>query len=100
MIIHKLIASSIAYPKLFILSPNIRIEKAERAKTGKHIYEFSQFDFEIRNASSKDVMKLVENTIYNLVESLHKDMKEDYARTKASASVVSLCSLVRSAKAV
>ena len=37
MIIHKLIASSIAYPKLFILSPNIRIEKAERAKTGMHI---------------------------------------------------------------
>jgi asparaginyl-tRNA synthetase len=77
MIIHKLIASSIAYPKLFILSPNIRIEKAERAKTGKHIYEFSQLDFEIRNASSKDVMKLVENAIYNLVESLHKDMKEE-----------------------
>ena len=30
MIIHKLVAASTAYPKLFILSPNIRIEKAER----------------------------------------------------------------------
>ena len=77
MIIHKLIASSIAYPKLFILSPNIRIEKAERAKTGMHIYEFSQLDFEIRDALSKDVMNLVENVIYNLIESLHEDMKEE-----------------------
>jgi asparaginyl-tRNA synthetase len=77
MIIHKLIAASFAYPKLFILSPNIRIEKAERAKTGMHIYEFSQLDFEIRDASSKDIMNLVESSIENLVESLHKDMKEE-----------------------
>ena len=56
MIIHKLVASSTAYPKLFILSPNIRIEKAERAKTGKHTYEFTQLDFEARDATSKDII--------------------------------------------
>ena len=77
MIIHKIIASSIAYPKLFILSPNIRIEKPERAKTGMHIYEFSQLDFEIREASSKDVMNLVEKAIHGLMENLQKDMKEE-----------------------
>ncbi|TRO46702.1 asparagine synthetase [Candidatus Bathyarchaeota archaeon] len=77
MIIHKLIASSLAYPKLFILSPNIRIEKPERAKTGKHIYEFTQLDFEARDTSSKDVMKLVEKVISNLLTSLKKDMKTE-----------------------
>jgi len=77
MIIHKLIAASFAYPKLFILSPNIRIEKADRAKTGKHIYEFTQFDFEARNTSSKDVRSLVEDVICNLVASLKRDMKEE-----------------------
>jgi len=77
MIIHKLIASSLAYPKLFILSPNIRIEKAERAKTGKHIYEFTQLDFEARNTSSKDIMKLVEKVICNLLTNLKKDMKAE-----------------------
>jgi len=77
MIIHKLIASSLAYPKLFILSPNIRIEKAERAKTGKHIYEFTQLDFEARDASSKDVMSLVEDVICGLVKSLKCDMKDE-----------------------
>jgi asparaginyl-tRNA synthetase len=77
MIIHKLIAASFAYPKLFILSPNIRIEKADRAKTGKHIYEFTQLDFEARDASSKYVMSLVEDVICNLVTSLKRDMKDE-----------------------
>ena len=77
MIIHKLIASSLAYPKLFILSPNIRIEKAERAKTGKHIYEFTQLDFEARDATTKDVMTLVETVICNLLTSMKQDMKDE-----------------------
>jgi asparaginyl-tRNA synthetase len=75
MIIHKLVASSTAYPKLFILSPNIRIEKAERAKTGKHIYEFTQLDFEVRDASSKEIFEMVEEAIVTLVKDLKKDMK-------------------------
>ena len=77
MIIHKLVASSTAYPKLFILSPNIRIEKAERAKTGRHIYEFTQLDFEIRDASSKDVLALVEEALSTLVKELKRDMKSE-----------------------
>ena len=75
MIIHKLVASSTAYPKLFILSPNIRIEKAERAKTGKHIYEFTQLDFEVRDASSREIFEMVEEAIVTLVKDLKKDMK-------------------------
>jgi len=77
MIIHKLVASSTAYPKLFILSPNIRIEKAERAKTGRHIYEFTQLDFEALNASSKDIFTIVEAAIVTLVKDLKKDMKSE-----------------------
>ncbi len=77
MIIHKLVAASTAYPKLFILSPNIRIEKAERAKTGRHIYEFTQLDFEMVDASSKDVFVLVEEAICTLVKDLKKDMKTE-----------------------
>ena len=77
MIIHKLVAASTAYPKLFILSPNIRIEKAERAKTGKHIYEFTQLDFEARDATSKDILALVEEAICTLVKDLKRDMKSE-----------------------
>ena len=77
MIIHKLVASSLAYPKLFILSPNIRIEKGERASTGKHIYEFTQLDFESRDAESKDIFALVEDAVVSLVSEMKRDMKDD-----------------------
>lgn len=77
MIIHKLVAASLVYPKLFILSPNIRIEKGERAKTGKHIYEFNQLDFEVRDATSKEIFALIEDAILDLVKSIKRDMKDD-----------------------
>jgi asparaginyl-tRNA synthetase len=77
MIIHKLIASSLAYPKLFILSPNIRIEKADRACTGLHVYEFTQLDFEARNALPKDVYSLVEDAICELLKSIKKDLHKE-----------------------
>ena len=77
MIIHKLVAASTAYPKLFILSPNIRIEKAERAKTGKHIYEFTQLDFEAQGATSKDILTLIEEAIITLVNDLKDEMKNE-----------------------
>jgi len=77
MIIHKLVAASTAYPKLFILSPNIRIEKAERAKTGRHIYEFTQLDFEVRGATSKEIFALVEEVIETLVKDLKREMKDE-----------------------
>jgi asparaginyl-tRNA synthetase len=77
MIIHKLVAASLAYPKLFILSPNIRIEKGERAQTGKHIYEFTQLDFEARDTASKEILSLVEDALYALVKSLKRDMKAE-----------------------
>ncbi len=77
MIVHKLVSSSLIYPKLFILSPNIRIEKAERAITGKHIYEFTQLDFEMQGATSKDVFTFVEKALKILIKSIKKDLKNE-----------------------
>jgi len=77
MIIHKMVACSLAYPKLFLLSPNIRIEKRERASTGVHTYEFTQFDFEVRGASSKEIRRLVEDALVGLVRTLRRTAGED-----------------------
>ena len=79
MIVHKMVACSLALPKLFILSPNVRIEKGERAVTGMHAYEFTQLDFEMRNATSTDVMNLVERALVSLVHSLEESMKDELA---------------------
>ena len=77
MIIHKLVACSLAYPKLFIWSPNIRIEKRERAYTGIHLYEFTQLDFEVRNASSRDIMNYVEEKLCGLLRYLKDQLKDE-----------------------
>lgn len=70
MIIHKLVACSTAYPKLFVLSPNVRIERRERKSTGWHAYEFTQLDFEVRDAGFEDVRRLVEDVVVGLVDHL------------------------------
>ncbi len=70
MIVHKIVACSLVYEKIFVLSPNVRIERRERAKTGRHLYEFTQLDFESRNAGSKQIMDLVENAMVHLKNKL------------------------------
>jgi asparaginyl-tRNA synthetase len=77
MIVHKLVACSLAYPKLFTLSPNIRIEKRERASTGMHIYEFTQLDFEVRDGTSAGIRGLVEELLCGLISGLKGDMAEE-----------------------
>ena len=77
MIIHKMVACSLAYPKLFTLSPNVRIERRERSNTGKHAYEFTQLDFEVRNASSTEIRSFVEELVRGLVLSLKRHMRTE-----------------------
>jgi asparaginyl-tRNA synthetase len=77
MIIHKMVACSLAYPKLFILSPNVRVERRERGATGIHTYEFSQLDFEVRDAAARDVHLLVEDVFRGLLEDLRGTRPEE-----------------------
>ena len=71
MIVHKLVACSLLFPKLFTLSPNVRVEKRERKSTGWHSYEFTQLDFEMRSASSNDVMRFCEDVVRGLAVDLN-----------------------------
>jgi asparaginyl-tRNA synthetase len=80
MIVHKMVACSLVHPKLFIISPNIRIERRERAHSGIHAYEFTQLDFEVRNADSKEIISLVERAISGLIWNLRRDMHEELTR--------------------
>ncbi len=77
MIIHKMFATSFAFPRLFVLSPNVRIEKKERQATGWHQYEFTQLDFEIRGATSRDVFHHVEGWISGLLGDLRRHAKKE-----------------------
>ena len=80
MIIHKMFASSLAYPKLFVFSPNVRIEKRERQATGWHAYEFTQLDFELRNVGTKQIFRLVEGLISGLIRNLRRTSRKELSQ--------------------
>ncbi len=65
MILHKQLAVR-DVGKLWILSPNVRLERAERATSGKHLFEFTQADFEIPRATGAEVRSLVERYLAGL----------------------------------
>jgi asparaginyl-tRNA synthetase len=71
MILHKQVAVR-EIGKIWILSPNVRLERAERATSGKHLFEFNQIDFEIPHARSTDVQSLVERYFSFLDSSLRE----------------------------
>jgi len=77
MIVHKIVACSLLYPKIFTFSPNIRIERKDRAYTGIHAYEFTQLDFEVRNATSQMIRNLVEEILCGLIKSLKENLHEE-----------------------
>ncbi|MGC8652164.1 MAG: asparagine synthetase A [Candidatus Micrarchaeia archaeon] len=90
MIVHKLVAVSMLYDKLFIMSPNIRLEKPERSKTGRHLFEFSQLDFEARGATSADIRKLIEELLFKLAEHIRKSKSDQLKMLRASVPEFSI----------
>jgi len=77
MIVHKMVACSLVHPKLFTLSPNIRLGRKDRASSGIHAYEFTQLDFEVRDATSEDIRSLVEEVICGLVSTVKRHVSEE-----------------------
>ena len=63
MILHKQIAIAKGLDKIFILSPNIRLESPSKKETGVHAFEFTQLDFEIAHAKMSDIFSLVEEML-------------------------------------
>ncbi len=70
MILHKQVAIAMGLRRIFILSPNVRIEPPERKETGRHLFEFTQLDFEVEGARAEDIMKFVEGIFEGLLDHL------------------------------
>ncbi len=76
MIFHKQILAK-HFEKFFTFSPNIRMETEEKAKTGRHLYEFTQLDLEQRNASRDDMMQLAEGMLVHLFKKIKETNGDD-----------------------
>lgn len=76
MIFHKQIAVQ-SLKKVFIMSPNIRLELEEKQKTGRHLYEFTQIDVEALQHSREQMMTLAEDLIVEVISRLKAEQSDD-----------------------
>ncbi|MEM2202493.1 MAG: asparagine synthetase A [Candidatus Bathyarchaeia archaeon] len=75
-----------ALPKVFALSPNIRLEPLETVKTRRHLTEFRQIDLEVAYATCEEVMELGERMLYHVIANVknkcHKELGERWKTLK------------------
>ncbi|KAA0003331.1 MAG: asparagine synthetase [Thermoplasmata archaeon] len=76
MIFHKQMAL-LAFKKIFCFSPNIRLELKEKAKSRRHLTEFTQLDLEVREASREEIMELGEKMLIHILTKVKKCCKKE-----------------------
>lgn len=76
MIFHKQMALR-TLEKIFVFSPNVRLESLEKKDTGRHLFEFTQLDIEVKDAKREDVMDLCEELLISVIKSVKKNCKKE-----------------------
>lgn len=77
MIFHKQLAvSNPELAAIYIVSPNVRLELADRKETGRHLFEFTQIDFEFNNKSKEFVMDFMEELLNYVFSYLNRQIPE------------------------
>jgi len=68
MIFHKQLAIASCITKgIYIMSPNVRLEKPLKRDSGRHLIEFSQVDIELREVKASEFMGLLEGLIISII---------------------------------
>lgn len=86
MIFHKQVALK-TLDKIFVFSPNVRLEGKERKDTGRHLFEFTQLDLEIKGAKREDVIRLCEEMIKDLITSIKESCKDELEQLQREIKV-------------
>ena len=72
MILHKqLLLTNPQLESIYIVSPNVRLEGKERFSTGRHLFEFTQIDFEFKNKDMNFVILFVEEMVSHVFTKLN-----------------------------
>ena len=77
MILHKRVLVSLGPERFFIYSPNIRIERRDRALTGRHLYEFTQLEVEVAHARMEDIFKIYEDLIAKSIRTVKERLRDE-----------------------
>ncbi len=78
MIFHKQLAiGATSGPGIYIMSPNVRLEKEETEQSGRHLFEFSQVDIELRGATAGDFRDFMEDLIISVLSRVKLNCASD-----------------------
>lgn len=78
MIMHKQLALlNDGFDKIYIMSPNVRLEQGSLGETGRHLFEFTQVDIEIKDATKRDFIAFVDGMIDSVFAFVKKECDED-----------------------
>lgn len=69
MILHKQLSLfNGGMDKIYFMSPNVRLEQAELKDTGRHLFEFTQVDIELKDKTKKEFMQLVDGMLAHVYD--------------------------------
>jgi len=72
MILHKQLLLTHPYiDSIYIVSPNVRLEGPERKETGRHLFEFTQVDYEFKGKTMDFVIKFTEEMVAHIFSHLN-----------------------------
>ncbi|WP_039658326.1 asparagine synthetase A [Clostridium tyrobutyricum] len=78
MIFHKQVILSSPYiDKIYIVSPNVRLEKEEKGDV-RHLFEFTQVDLEFKNATMDTIFEFEEGLIKYIFDSIKENCAEEF----------------------
>jgi len=78
MIMHKQLSLlNDGIDKIYFMSPNVRLEEGKLKETGRHLFEFTQVDIELKNKTKKDFMRLIDGMIVAVYRFVIKECSDD-----------------------
>ena len=86
MILHKQIALR-TLPRIYSVSPNVRMEPAERASLGRYLAEFVQLDLEVRDATRDEIIGIGEGLLVHVLSAVAVRCSAELARLGRELSV-------------
>ncbi len=78
MILHKqLLLTHEDIDAIYIVSPNVRLEGENRRETGRHLFEFTQVDFEFKDKDMDYVLDFTEEMVAYVFEQINKKKEKE-----------------------
>ena len=78
MILHKQLSLlNDGVDKIYFMSPNVRLEEGHLKESGRHLFEFTQVDIELKNKTKKDFVKFVDGLIVYVFRFVKRECSDE-----------------------